>query len=193
MDKKEYLDKLKNELGNLVKEDADNIINYYDELISDAVEEGENEKEFVSTLDNSEDIIKKFNIERKIKNAEEKPTVKNNMIALFAVFGAITSPIWVPLAIVFASVIFVLLLSGFMVVLSLAISTLTLFISFIASLALIVYTPYAFFVSLAILGVLLFLAGFTIITFNFIFNTVTLGLVNLIKNKLFKKGGKKNV
>lgn len=72
MKKNAFIKSLNQELSFLSKKERDEIIHYYDEMISDALEHGENEEAFVSTLGSPEEI--RGNIQRdgtfmdKVKN-----------------------------------------------------------------------------------------------------------------------------
>lgn len=193
MNKQEFLNKLSSELIEIKDEEKKDILDYYDELITDAIESGKNEIEFISSLGTIDSIIKKAEIERKVKKLNEKPTTHNSLSVLIAVLGAITSPILIPLAFAVVLVIFSLILAGACVVFALGLSVIALFIAFLVSFGFLFTSPLAIILPIAILGALLIVTGLTVIIGKFIFSTVIVGIVNLFKNIVFKRGDKKNV
>jgi len=57
MRKNEFLRELRKQLGFLSRSEQEEILNYYDELIQDSSDHGENEKEFIASLGPIEDIV----------------------------------------------------------------------------------------------------------------------------------------
>lgn len=60
MNKQEFLDQLSIKLSNKSKDDLKQILEYYDEMISDGVENGKNEETVISELDKPEEIADKI-------------------------------------------------------------------------------------------------------------------------------------
>lgn len=194
MNKEEFLIKLKDGMKNLDKSEQDEIISYYNEIISDSIEAGKVEDDVISSLGNVDDILKKIDLEVKVKKVNEKPTAKNKMNAIVAILGIMASPILVPLALVFVILIFTLFIVGIAIDISLFSAILSLIFVICCSFTLFLYTPYALAIILLLIGTLVFLIGLSIIFSKFVFHTVMLGVINICKNKLFKKKeGIKNV
>ncbi len=57
MRKREFLEKLRTNLKTVRNNESDEILSYYDEIIQDAVDNGENEAEFISKLGSIDEII----------------------------------------------------------------------------------------------------------------------------------------
>ncbi len=57
MRKREFLDKLRTNLQTVRKTESEEILSYYDEIIQDAVDNGENESEFISKLGSIDEIV----------------------------------------------------------------------------------------------------------------------------------------
>ncbi|MFA7075253.1 MAG: DUF1700 domain-containing protein [Candidatus Izemoplasmatales bacterium] len=57
MNKRMFISKLKKELKNYKKIDSEEIIYYYDEMIQDALDEGQNENDFIKSLGSIDSII----------------------------------------------------------------------------------------------------------------------------------------
>ena len=57
MNKKEFLDELRSKLRGLPKKDLENRINFYDEMISDRMDEGKSEEEAISEIGSVDEIV----------------------------------------------------------------------------------------------------------------------------------------
>ena len=130
MNKQEFLDSLRRELGGLPTEDIEERIAFYSEMIDDKIEEGLSEEEAVSTLGAPQDIAKQIIASTPlIKLAKERIKSKRDIKAWEIVLLALGSPIWFSLLIAAASVIF----SVYVVLWSVIIVLWSVFVSFAAS------------------------------------------------------------
>ena len=99
MNKKEFLKELSTKLKENNYNDRDNLINYYDELISDAKESGKNEKKVISELGSIDEILNDIDIIDKIEIAKKKTTLSNSTKAIIAVLSIFSLPLLIPLII----------------------------------------------------------------------------------------------
>ena len=130
MDKKEFLHQLSKGLSGLPKDDIEERLNFYSEMIDDSVEEGLTEEEAVSRIGFVDDIVHQTIEETPLsKLAKEriKPTKKLGVWEIILL--ALGSPIWLSLLISFFAVVFSLYVSMWAVVISLW----SVFVSFAAS------------------------------------------------------------
>lgn len=111
MTKSEYLNALEKALSGLPQEEIRKSLDFYAEILDDALENGENEIEAVSRLGSVEEtaqkIINETPLVRLVKENVSRRRVSGAEIALIAVL----SPIWLPLAAAVLAVIFSLWLS----------------------------------------------------------------------------------
>lgn len=93
MNKSEFIRQLRLELDFLNKEDREDVIKYYDELIQDAVDNGKNEADFIAGLGSFDEIIKNIKQDRtfmeKVKTINITPEVKNGLGIAAKVIGYI--------------------------------------------------------------------------------------------------------
>lgn len=138
MNKQEFIKALKRKLSSLPKNEVEESISFYSEIIDDKIEEGLTEKEAVlsvGTVDYvAEQILKSISL---LKIATEKLKPKRSLKGLEIILLVLGSPIW-----------FSLLISAFAVIFS-------LYASFIA----VIISVWAVFVSLIACGVAGILAG----------------------------------
>ena len=129
MKKEEFLNKLKIKLSNLPKEDLDERINFYSEMIEDRIEDGFQEEEAINdigTLDEvSRQVIANYPLKKLIK---EKVTPKKKINIATIILLVLGSPIWLSLLIA----VIVVLFSLYVVLASLLISLWAVFIALVA-------------------------------------------------------------
>ncbi len=129
MNKNEFLTRLRTNLSSLSPEEIKKTIDYYSEIIDDAVEDGVSEEEIISKLGLPEEIAQ--------KTIGEASTVKaRRMGAGTITLIVVGSPVWLPLLIGAFAVVLSLyiaawsvILSLFAVFLSLAVSAPVLFVT----------------------------------------------------------------
>ena len=129
MKKEDFLNKLRIKLSNLPKEDLDERINFYSEMIDDRIEDGFQEEEAINdigTLDEvSRQVIANYPLKKLIK---EKVTPKKKINIATIILLVLGSPIWLSLLIA----VIVVLFSLYVVLASLLISLWAVFIALVA-------------------------------------------------------------
>lgn len=124
MTKAEFMNELENRLMRLPEGERGKSLSFYAESIDDRIEDGMSEEEAVASLGSLEDIAGEILIDTplttlittRIQESRKKSGNKGLWMAL-AICG---SPLWVPLAIAFAAVIFAVYICVWAVVISLA-------------------------------------------------------------------------
>jgi uncharacterized membrane protein len=96
--KHEFLEVLGNYLHDLPSAEANAAKAYYDELITDAVENGNDEDEFIVSLGQMNEIAGRIRADADVNRAVAKPGMSNWAKALIAVLGILATPIALPLA-----------------------------------------------------------------------------------------------
>jgi uncharacterized membrane protein len=102
MTKKEFLDKLRLEIRNLPYDEVEKTITYYEEMISDRVEDGATEAEAVASLGTPESIARDLQahqpfatiIKRKVEDYKSKRSPEST--ALIVVLLIVLFPFWFP-------------------------------------------------------------------------------------------------
>lgn len=110
MNKQEFLGALRNALGGLPQSEIDRSVAFYDEIIDDAVENGESEEAVIERIGSVEDaaqkIINDTPLSVLVKENVKKRHLSGSTIALLI----LSSPVWLPVgAAVFAVVLAVYL------------------------------------------------------------------------------------
>jgi len=120
MTKQEFLSALEEKLIGLPKANIENCLYFFSEIIDDRMEDGLSEEDAVAFLGSvdeaAEAILREIPL---IHIAKEKLKPRRRLKTWETVTLAITSPIWVSLAISVIAVIFALLMVGFALILSL--------------------------------------------------------------------------
>lgn len=105
MTKNEFLEELGKRLSSLPQEDKNRSLEYYNEMITDRMEDGVAEEEAVLALGSLEDIVAQIVAETPMKNlVKEKLKKKRALRAWEIVLLAVGSPIWISLLLAFACV-----------------------------------------------------------------------------------------
>lgn len=118
--KQEFLDRLQAGLAGLPREDIEERLNFYAEMIDDAMEEGLSEEAAVSAVGPADQIIAQIIAEIPLaKIASERIKPKRRLKAWEIVLLAVGSPIWVSLLVAAAAVVFALYISWWAVIVSL--------------------------------------------------------------------------
>lgn len=106
MNKREFLDKLKERLSGLPESEIEERLNFFDEMIDDRAEEGIPEEEAVAELGTVDDVAGQIVAEIPLsKLVKEKVRKKRRMRAWEIVLLAVGSPIWLSLLIACFAVI----------------------------------------------------------------------------------------
>lgn len=101
MSRTEFLNELREKLVGLPKDDIDDRINFYDEMISDIMDDGKTEEEAVAEIGTVDKVIYDIAQETPLaKLVKEKMKPKRKLKTWEIVLITACSPIWVPLALV---------------------------------------------------------------------------------------------
>lgn len=129
MNKQEFLLALKKRLYGLPKDDLEERLAFYGEMIDDRIEEGRTEKEAVADIGSVDDISAQIIAETPLaKIVKERIKPKRRLKAWEIVLLALGSPIWLSLAIAAVAVV----LSLYAVLLSFVVALWAVFVSFAA-------------------------------------------------------------
>lgn len=149
MKKEEFLKKLRDKLSSLPEEEIESRINYYDEIISDRIEDGYKEKEAIKALGSINDITSNIMYDMSIPalmkariSDSKKKTVNKGLWITLAILGF---PLWLPLLLMFISIILTIYIVLWSIIICLYVCNIALCISgvitFLAGLVLIFIKP----------------------------------------------------
>lgn len=120
MSKQEFIDKLRSKLSGLPKQELEERLNFYSEMIDDRMEEGHSEKEAVSEIGSVDEIAAQIVADIPlVKIAKEKIKPKRRLKAWEIMLLVLGSPIWLSLLIAAFAVILSLYASLWSVIISL--------------------------------------------------------------------------
>ena len=129
MNKKEFLERLREALRGLPQSDVDERVSFYSEMIDDRIEEGFTEEEAVSGIGDVNDISAQIISETPLgKIVKEKARSGRSLRAWEIVLLVLGSPIWLSLLIAAAAVV----LSAYIVLCSLIIALWAIEVAFVA-------------------------------------------------------------
>lgn len=189
MNKQEFLEKLRAELEKRSVTNIDNMIEFYDEMICDRVEDGMSEEDAIASMASISDIVDQAVLDKAIpvlvkervtKSRDEAK--KNGNLGLWITLAVLGFPLWFPLAIAFAAIIFAL----FIVLWSLVFTLFAIFVAFIAAAVGCLALPFLSFSAPSVLmcvGGALAFGGIAYLLWAPI-KAASKGLVNLIKDFL---------
>ena len=101
MTKENYLNELKSRLKGLPKQDIEDRISFYSEMIDDRIEEGKSEEEAIEDIGSVEQVITQIASETKLlKLVKEKTRLKRKMRPWEIILIVLGFPIWFPLLVV---------------------------------------------------------------------------------------------
>ena len=120
MRKQEFIDTLRARLSGFPKQDVEEHLAFYSEMIDDRVEEGSSEEDAVSEIGSVEDIAVQIASDIPlVKIAKEKIKPKRRLKAWEIVILALSSPVWIALLVSAFAVIIAIYASIWSVVVSL--------------------------------------------------------------------------
>lgn len=120
MTKLEFLAALRERLSDLPREDREEKLNFYAEMIADRMEEGLSEEEAVLAVGSPDEIVASLVVEPfRPENKKKKVAVKRRLRAGEITLLAVGSPVWVSLLIAAFAVVISLYASLWAVVISL--------------------------------------------------------------------------
>ncbi len=139
MNKKEFLDKLKTELERQSISNIENMIEFYDEMICDRMEDGMSEEEAVDSMESIDEIVHEAVLDKsvptlvkeRVKKSREKAK-RNGLEWLWIVLAIVGFPVWLPIAIALIAVAFTLFVVFWVVIVTLFVVLLALAISAVA-------------------------------------------------------------
>lgn len=118
MNKDEFLNNLCHALKGLPYEEVNKTLDYYSELIDDAVEDGADEKTFIASLEDAETIAERITDETSIRKLVARE-VKGKRFSVPAIILIIVgSPVWLSILIAVAASLLALYVSVWSVVVS---------------------------------------------------------------------------
>lgn len=193
MNRNTFLKEIRKRLKDFNTEEANKIIEYYDELISDYLEDGMDEYEAVESLGDIDNIIAALKANLVIERSESKKT--NTFKNFIIILSICTSPVLIPLGIVFFVIFFAILVSLLSIFVSFAFSAIALFtVSIFTSVEMIIQgtDPATILMSL---GIQLFLGAFFALLSIAVYNIskVILNFTNKQFSKLLKRRSKKEI
>ena len=186
MSKKEFLSLLREKLQGLPKDDLEERISFYDEMIDDMVDEGKTEEGAVESLGGVDKVVEDIARETPlVRLVKEKIKPKRQLRAWEIVLLILGFPLWFPLALVglilafvFYLLIWVSVIVVYSIELALAVSSVAALITFFASL-------FSGSFNLAAFGAMFLCAGGAILlAFGCV--GVTKGTIELSKNLMTK-------
>lgn len=127
MNKKGFYQEITKRLNGFSKKEIDDIIEYYDELINEKMDNNYTEEEAIISFGDVDDILRNIKTEVVMKRSNE--TKSNTLRNFFIILGVCSSPILIPLGIGFFFVFFAILITLVSVLFSFAISSGGIFIS----------------------------------------------------------------
>ena len=139
MNRYDFFDKLTKALSGIPKEEVKKTIDYYSEIIDDAVEDGEVEETVIERLGNIDDIADKIISETPEDKIEGKNSENKKMSTVVIILLIVGFPIWFPILIAVFAVAFSLYAALWSIILALFSVTLGLGAS---SLVLIAVVPF---------------------------------------------------
>ena len=183
MNKKQFLEAIRNRIKGLPQKDIEKSLDYYSEMIDDRVEDGMTEEEAVAALGTVDEIVAQILNDIPLpKLVKEKVSPKRSLTALEILLLVLGFPLWFPLLIACASIIFSVYIVIWSVVISLYAANFAVLISGLACIA----AGVLFFVTakpvsaIYVMGIGFLCLGFGILLL-FLFNLITVGFVKLSK------------
>ena len=115
MHKQEFLDRLRDGLSGLPQNDIEERLTFYDEMIDDRMEEGLSEEEAITEIGSVDQIISNI-----IADSPKAEAIKENIKpnrpwkAWEIVLLILGAPLWIPLLIAVASIVFACYIAGYL-------------------------------------------------------------------------------
>lgn len=140
MNKQEFLSSLRDRLNGLPKEDIEERLNFYEEMINDRMDEGKSEEEAVADIGSVDQIVEEIAQDTPLRKlVKEKIKPKRKLRAWEIVLIILGFPLWFPLlltafilALVFYLLIWILVLVSYSIEFSLCASAVMGLFIFIA-------------------------------------------------------------
>ncbi len=176
MNKKEFLDKLKTELERQSISNIENMIEFYDEMICDRMEDGMSEEEAVDSMESIDEIVHEAVLDKsvptlvkeRVKKSREKAK-RNGLEWLWIVLAIVGFPVWLPIAIALIAVAFTLFIVFWVLIFTLFVVLLALGISSVACVFggfILLFGRMSLPAAIAALGIGLILAGICVLVWK---------------------------
>ena len=186
----EYLSNLKDKLAANNIPGIDSMIDFYDEAISDRIEDGMSEEDAVAAMEDADEVVKSALLDKPIaalmmESARKKHQEANEKGhgALFVVLTIIGFPIWFPLLVAFFAILFSIYIAMWAIVVSIYAVELAFAITAVASFFacftfMMGQIPFA--TAIALLGCALIFAGLAILLWKPVV-IITKWMIKIIK------------
>ena len=198
MNKEEFIASLRNALSGLGEEEVQKSVDFYTEMIEDAVENGEDEQEVINRLGSVNEIARKIINETPLSKVVKEKVKTRELSTTAIILIIVLSPIWFSVGVAVLSA-----MAGVYAALwSLVAGLFAVFAAFaLTGLALLVSSPFliasvpikamlSFGVALFMIGMAVFLFYLSVLCAKWLIN-LTVFAVNKVKN-LIVKGGSDN-
>lgn len=199
MRKQDFIKELRLNLSFLPKEEIDDRISFYSELIDDKIEEGVKEEDAIKSIGSIDEIIDQIIDEMPLsKIAKDKIKQKRKLSGLEIALIIVGSPIWLSLLLSLIAVLFSLYIIGWSIVISIWAILISLIAVLVAGIVLTIISLFSniYIVALSYLGATLVILGLTILM-HYVCKIITRLYIKLtklivlsIKKKMLKRGEK---
>ncbi|MBR5356272.1 MAG: DUF1700 domain-containing protein, partial [Lachnospiraceae bacterium] len=142
MSKQEFLDGLRTELQKASIANIDNMVEYYDEMICDRIEDGMSEEAAVADVDSIEEIVNNAMLDKPVTALVKERVVKsrekaksNGTQVIWIILAVLGFPVWFPIGIAILAIVFSLYIAIWAVVISIFAVLLALVVAGLACLA----------------------------------------------------------
>ena len=199
MRKQDFIKELRLNLSFLPKEEIDDRISFYSELIDDKIEEGVKEEDAIKSIGSIDEIINQIIDEMSLsKIAKDKIKQKRKLNGLEIALIIVGSPIWLSLLLSLIAVLFSLYIIGWSIVISIWAILISLIAVLVAGIVLTIISLFSniYIVALSYLGATLVILGLTILM-HYVCKIITRLYIKLtklivlsIKKKMLKRGEK---
>lgn len=181
MSKQEFLGALYNGLSGLPKEDIENSVQFYSEMIDDRMDEGMTENEALEDIGSVNEIIQQILSESSLPKLVKRTVSKKHDWKVWEiVLLAVGSPVWFPLLLTAIVIVLTVYIVIWSVVLSFYAADFSLAVSGISTVAYAFTSNANIFEMLVLLGGAFVCAGLSILSF-FGINQITKGMVFVSK------------
>lgn len=107
MTKQEFLTELRKNLNGLPKEEIEDRINFYEEMINDRMDEGKSEEQAVADIGTTDEAVRTIASQTKMSTlVKEKMKLKRSLNGWEILLIALAFPVWFPLLMTVISLLF---------------------------------------------------------------------------------------
>ncbi len=193
MNKENFLTKLKQSLKNFSKEEIKQVISYYDEIISERMELGQDEEQVIKDLGEIKDISRDIQIEL-LTTRVNKPDNNLHKISntFFIVLMLFASPALLPIGIVLFVVFFTVIIISASLLFTCGITTISLVVSIIPAIITFSSKPAGVVVVVGFILAGIGISGLLTILFTYITKWILNGIAKL-STLIVRRSNKKEV